>query len=153
MISIPAGLPEWYQIRASKVGRKVESRGQQIRSAIFIFLTPPSTVNSQQSTMIPVAPESILFIQRGKILPSADLASLAASWKQARVRYCWCEFDTGQNTENYSLDPGSFIFRLSRVLAAAGLCQQKEVVFQFLPTTYPWRMIDRSRILTLIKMS
>jgi hypothetical protein len=33
------------------VGRKVESRGQQIIRAIFIFLTPPSTVNSQQSTM------------------------------------------------------------------------------------------------------
>jgi hypothetical protein len=33
------------------VGRKVESSSQQIRSAIFIFLTPPSTVNSQQSTV------------------------------------------------------------------------------------------------------
>jgi hypothetical protein len=41
------------------VGRKVESSSQQIIRAIFIFLTPPSTVNSQQSTMIPVAPESI----------------------------------------------------------------------------------------------
>jgi len=28
------------------VGRKVESRGQQLIGAIFIFLTPPSTVNS-----------------------------------------------------------------------------------------------------------
>ena len=44
-------LQEWYQIRASQVGRKVESRGQQIIRAIFIFLTPPSTVNSQQSTV------------------------------------------------------------------------------------------------------
>jgi hypothetical protein len=42
-------LPEWYQIRAAIVGRKVESRGQQIIRAIFIFLTPASTVNSQQS--------------------------------------------------------------------------------------------------------
>jgi len=33
------------------VGRKVESSGQQIIGAIFIFLTRPSTVNSQQSTM------------------------------------------------------------------------------------------------------
>ena len=33
------------------VGRKVESGGQQIIRAIFIFLTPPSTVNSQQSTV------------------------------------------------------------------------------------------------------
>ena len=33
------------------VGRKVESRGQQIIRAIFIFLTPPSTVNCQQSTV------------------------------------------------------------------------------------------------------
>jgi hypothetical protein len=49
-ISIPAA-PEWYQIRAAKVGRKVESRGQQIIRAIFSFLTPPSTVNSQQSTI------------------------------------------------------------------------------------------------------
>jgi hypothetical protein len=37
----------------SIVGRKVESSSQQIRSAIFIFLTPPSTVNSQQSTNAP----------------------------------------------------------------------------------------------------
>jgi hypothetical protein len=36
----------------SEVGRKVESCSQQIIRAIFIFLTPPSTVNSQQSTMI-----------------------------------------------------------------------------------------------------
>ena len=34
------------------VGGKVESRGQQIIRAIFIFLTPPSTVNSQQSLVI-----------------------------------------------------------------------------------------------------
>ncbi len=36
------------------VGRKVESCGQQIIRAIFIFLTPnqQSTVNSQQSTVI-----------------------------------------------------------------------------------------------------
>ena len=33
------------------VGRKVESGGQQIIRAIFSFLTPPSTVNSQQSTI------------------------------------------------------------------------------------------------------
>ena len=33
------------------VGRKVESTGQQIIRALFIFLTPPSTVNSQQSTV------------------------------------------------------------------------------------------------------
>jgi len=33
------------------LGRKVKSRGQQIIRAIFIFLTPPSTVNSQQSTV------------------------------------------------------------------------------------------------------
>ncbi len=35
------------------VGRKVESRGQQIIRAIFIFLThsQQSTVNSQQSTV------------------------------------------------------------------------------------------------------
>jgi len=49
IISIPAA-PEWYQIRASGVGRKVELSCQQIIRAIFIFLTPPSTVNSQQST-------------------------------------------------------------------------------------------------------
>ena len=68
------------------VGRKVESSSQLIIRAIFIFLTPPSTVIShespvisQQSTMRTVQTESILFIQRGKILPSADLASLAAS--------------------------------------------------------------------------
>jgi hypothetical protein len=30
------------------VGRKVESTCQQIIGAIFIFLTPPSTVNSQK---------------------------------------------------------------------------------------------------------
>jgi hypothetical protein len=30
------------------IGRKVESGGQQIIRAIFIFLTRPSTVNSQQ---------------------------------------------------------------------------------------------------------
>ena len=50
-ISIPA-VPEWYQIRASKVGRKVESSSQRIIRAIFIFLTPPSTVNSQQSLVL-----------------------------------------------------------------------------------------------------
>jgi hypothetical protein len=33
------------------VGRKVESGGKQIIRAIFSFLTPPSTVNSQQSTV------------------------------------------------------------------------------------------------------
>ena len=33
------------------IGRKVESGGQQI-IAIFIFLTPPSTVNSHQSSVI-----------------------------------------------------------------------------------------------------
>ncbi len=49
IISIPAA-PEWYQIRAQKVWRKVELSCQQIIGAIFIFLTPPSTVNSQQST-------------------------------------------------------------------------------------------------------
>ena len=35
----------------SQVGRKIESSCQQIISAIFIFLTPPSTVNSQQSSV------------------------------------------------------------------------------------------------------
>jgi len=34
-----------------EVGRKVESSSQLIIRAIFIFLTPPSTVNSQQSTV------------------------------------------------------------------------------------------------------
>jgi len=38
VISIPAA-PESYQIRASKVGRKVESSCPQIIRAIFIFLT------------------------------------------------------------------------------------------------------------------
>jgi hypothetical protein len=33
------------------VGRKVSSSSQLIIRAIFIFLTPPSTVNSQQSTV------------------------------------------------------------------------------------------------------
>jgi hypothetical protein len=33
------------------LGRKVESSSQQIIRAIFIFLTRPSTVNSQQSTV------------------------------------------------------------------------------------------------------
>src|SRR4028119_974421 len=33
------------------VERKVESSSQQIIRAIFIFLTPPSTVNSQQSSV------------------------------------------------------------------------------------------------------
>jgi len=47
IISIPAVRPEWYPIRAQKVGRKVESSSQLIIRAIFIFLTPPSTVNSQ----------------------------------------------------------------------------------------------------------
>jgi hypothetical protein len=47
IISILAVRPEWYQIRAQKVGRKVESSSQLIIRAIFIFLTPPSTVNSQ----------------------------------------------------------------------------------------------------------
>jgi hypothetical protein len=54
-----------YQIRAAKVGRKVESPGQQIIRAIFIFLTPPFTVNSQQSTSIPVQPECLSYIVRG----------------------------------------------------------------------------------------
>ena len=50
IISIPAA-PEWYQIRASGVGRKVESSSQQIIRAIFSFLShsQQSTVNSQQS--------------------------------------------------------------------------------------------------------
>jgi hypothetical protein len=33
---------------SSIVGRKVESRGQQIIRAIFIFLTPPSTLNNDK---------------------------------------------------------------------------------------------------------
>jgi hypothetical protein len=45
LISIPAAR-EWYQIRAAIVGRKVESRGQQIIRTIFSFLT-----HSQQSTI------------------------------------------------------------------------------------------------------
>ena len=36
----------------SEVGRKVESRGPQIIRAIFSSLTPPSTVNSQQSRTV-----------------------------------------------------------------------------------------------------
>jgi hypothetical protein len=36
----------------SEVGRKVESSSQLIIRPIFIFLTPPSTVNSQQSLVI-----------------------------------------------------------------------------------------------------
>jgi hypothetical protein len=39
-ISIPAVMPEGYQIRAFGVGRKVESSCKQIIRAIFIFLTP-----------------------------------------------------------------------------------------------------------------
>jgi hypothetical protein len=38
-------------MRAQKVGRKVESRGQQVIRAILIFFDPESTVNSQQSTV------------------------------------------------------------------------------------------------------
>jgi Uma2 family endonuclease len=44
---------------ASIVGRKIESTVNTQLS--FSFSTPPSTVNSQQSTIIPVQPELISF--------------------------------------------------------------------------------------------
>ena len=46
------------------VGRKVESGGQQIIRAIFIFLTRPSTVNSQQSIYTVLAHDSQVSIGR-----------------------------------------------------------------------------------------
>ncbi|TAE85975.1 MAG: hypothetical protein EAZ60_09285 [Oscillatoriales cyanobacterium] len=64
-----------------------------------------------------------------------DRENFTCDWRdhleqQAESRF---EFDPGSNPGN-SLHPRSFPFiRLSRVLAAAGLCQQKEVLCQFSP--------------------
>ena len=84
------------------VGRKVESRGQQIIRAIFIFLTPnqQSTVNSQQSTVNSqqartVQPESIfLNLQlpnfNSTILRAADesFAQKPDRHRRNRARMC-----------------------------------------------------------------
>jgi hypothetical protein len=59
---VSATFNNWYNINSGSqagmisnprfiAGRKVESSSQQVIRAIFIFLTHPSTVNSQQSTM------------------------------------------------------------------------------------------------------
>jgi hypothetical protein len=52
-----------YQLRASGVGRKIESTVNTQLS--FSFSTRPLTVNSQQSTLIPVQPELILLTGMG----------------------------------------------------------------------------------------
>jgi hypothetical protein len=54
----------FYINSASIVGRKIESTVNTQLS--FSFSTPPSTVNSQQSTIIPVQPELILLTGMGQ---------------------------------------------------------------------------------------
>lgn len=93
-----------------------------------------------------LSPNSYLFIAMDK--------NHASDWReylqpQAESRF---ELDPRLNLDNF-LHPRSFPFRLSRVLAAASLCQQKELVFPISAEIYPWRLIYRSRALTLIKIS
>ena len=84
-----------------------EKKNFECNNFAFFFASPIIFGLRDDRLLLSLKP--YLFIQRGKILPSADLASLAASIASR------CEFDAGSNTENYSLDPGSFIFRLSKV--------------------------------------
>jgi len=101
----------------SEVGRKVESSGQQIIRAIFIFLTPPSTVNSQQAfrcnrTKYHISP--VVSIAKCKFsnspLPVADLSEKLH--KQNGSLYINAVYETGRQ---------NFMKRLGRLLAVLGL--------------------------------
>ena len=75
--------PESYQLR-SIVGRKIESTVNTQLS--FSFSTPPSTVNSQQSTIIPVQPELISVAYPPRTLNDTKTGNCIILWHRFRLR-------------------------------------------------------------------
>jgi hypothetical protein len=76
-------------ISQKEYGKRQKAKGKknfECNNFAFFFASP--IIFGLRDDRLLLSQKPYLFIQRGKILPSADLASLAASGKQALVRYC-----------------------------------------------------------------